>query len=246
MKKFSYRVITFGLFICTVLVSHVFAAESAQKAAPANPAVLSALAQIAAAGVAAQYDKAEQYFTKGKEAGLSELQMYEAVLNLLPYTGYPRTLNTMSRFQKVYPQYLQQRSGGKEPQPTEPWQQYATKGWVERSTPIRQQLGVGGPDAEVLTKQLAQLSPELAEWAAYDAFGRIFGRAGLSLLERESVVMGALIAQGAPQIAVHYKALLRVGGSDALVDALFTAVTDVVDEKSLAQARQYIAEARKP
>jgi hypothetical protein len=61
------------------------------------------------------------------------------------------------------------------------------------------------------TQQLAQLSPELAKWAAYDAFGRIFGRAGLSLLERESVVMGTLLAQGAPQIAVHYKALLRVG-----------------------------------
>lgn len=245
MKVFSYRIITISLLVWSGLSSPVSAADTSQKSSPSTPAILSALAQIAAAGVAAQYDKAEQYFAKGKAAGLSELQMYEAVLNLLPYTGYPRTLNTMSRFQKVYPEYLKQRSGGKEPQPTEPWQQYATKGWVERSTPIRQQLGVGGPGAEALATQLAQLSPELAEWAAYDAFGRIFGRAGLSLLERESVVMGALIAQGAPQIAVHYKALLRVGGSDALVDALFTAVADIVDEKSLAQARQYIAEARK-
>jgi alkylhydroperoxidase/carboxymuconolactone decarboxylase family protein YurZ len=98
---------------------------------------------------------------------------------------------------------------------------------------------------EALTKQLAQLSPELAEWAAYDAFGRIYGRSGLSLLEREAVVMGALIAQGAPQIAVHYKALLRVGGSDTLVEALFAAVSGIVDEKSLTQARQYISEARK-
>jgi alkylhydroperoxidase/carboxymuconolactone decarboxylase family protein YurZ len=172
--------------------------------------------------------------------------MYEAVLNLLPYTGYPRTLNTMSRFQKVYPQYLQNRSGGKEPQPTEPWQQFVTNAWVERSATIRQQLGVGGSGGEALTKQLVQLSPELAEWAAYDAFGRIFGRSGLSLLAREAVVMGALIAQGAPHIAVHYKALLRVGGSDTLVDALFAAVSDIVDAKALTQARQYITEARKP
>jgi hypothetical protein len=57
--------------------------------------------------------------------------------------------------------------------------------------------------------------------------------------------MGALIAQGAPQIAVHYKALLRVGGSDTLVDTLFAAVADIVDEKSLTLARQYITEARK-
>jgi hypothetical protein len=86
----------------------------------------------------------------------------------------------------------------------------------------------------------------LAKWAAYDAFGRIFGRAGLSLLERESVVMGTLIAQGAPQIAVYYKALLGVGGSDALVDTLFAPVSDVVDAKALTQARQYLTEARKP
>ncbi len=85
----------------------------------------------------------------------------------------------------------------------------------------------------------------MAKWAAYDAFGHIFGRAGLSLLERESVVMGTLIAQGAPQIAVHYKALLRVGGSDALVDTLFAAVSDIVDAKALTQARQYLTEARK-
>lgn len=245
MDKFFSRVMTMGLFFWIGLFSTVYADDAPQKSAPPNRAVLSALAQISAAGTAAQYDKAEQFFIKGKEAGLSELQMYEAVLNLLPYIGYPRTLNTMSRFQKVYTQYIANRSDGKDPFPTEPWQEYACGPWVERSTDIRQQLGVGGPDAEALTKQITRLSPELAEWVAYDDFGRIFGRPGLSLLERESVVMGALIAQGAPQIAFHYKALLRVGGDDALVDAIFAAVSAVVDEKSLTATRQYVAEARK-
>jgi hypothetical protein len=39
---------------------------------------------------------------------------------------------------------------------------------------------------------------------------------------------------------------LRVGGSDPLVNTLFAAVADIVDEKSLTLARQCIAEARKP
>jgi 4-carboxymuconolactone decarboxylase len=170
--------------------------------------------------------------------------MYEAVLNLVPYVGYPRTLNTMGRFQKVYPNYVKERASGKNPQPTEPWSQYAAGQWVERSDAIRQQLGVGGAGAETLVNQLTALSPELAEWARYDAFGRIFGRPGLSLLEREAVVMGALIAQGVPQFIVHHNALLRVGGTDALVDEIFKEVADLVDAKALTASRQYLAEAR--
>ena len=73
----------------------------------------------------------------------------------------------------------------------------------------------------------------------------MFGRAGLSLIEREAIVLGALIAQGAPQISFHYKAMLRVGGDDALVDALLEGVSGIVDEKALAAARGHIAEARK-
>jgi len=109
------------------------AADAPSSAAKTpHQAALNMLATIAAAGASGQFDKTEQLFRQGKEAGLSELQMYETVLNLLPYIGYPRTLSTMMSFQKVYPNYIRDRSGGKDPQPTEPWQDYAAKVWVER------------------------------------------------------------------------------------------------------------------
>jgi len=203
------------------------------------------LAKIAAAGASGQFDKTEQFFSQGKEAGLNELQMYETVLNLLPYIGYPRTLSTVISFQKVYPQYIRERSRGKDPQPTEPWQEYAGKVWRERGAQIQQQLGFGGAGAEEFTKQLTLLSPELTEWVRYDDFGRIFGRAGLSLIEREAMVIGVLIAQGAPQVAAHHRAMVRVGGSEALIDALVEAVAGIVDEKAVAASRQYIAAVRK-
>ena len=64
-----------SLFMGSSLFSTVSAADQPQTSQPSNLVILSALAQISAAGVAAQYDKAEQFFIKGKEAGLSELQM---------------------------------------------------------------------------------------------------------------------------------------------------------------------------
>ena len=88
-------------------------------------------------------------------------------------------------------------------------------------------------------------SPELIEWVRYDDFGRVFGRAGLSLIEREAIVIGVLIAQGAPQIAAHYRAMLRVGGSEALIDSLVEAVAGIVDEQAVAASRRYIAEVRR-
>lgn len=224
----------------------VFATEPpSSEAKTPNQATLIMLAKIAAAGASGQFDEAERLFRQGKEAGLSELQMYETVLNLLPYIGYPRTISTMTSFQKVYPHYIRERSGGKDPQPTEPWQEYAVQVWGERGAQIQQQLGLGGAGAEELTKQLTLLSPELAEWVRYDDFGRVFGRAGLSLVEREAVVIGVLIAQGAPQIAAHHRAMLRVGGSEALIDALVEAVSGIADEKAVAASRQYIAAVRK-
>ena len=222
-----------------------YAADAPSSAAkPPHQAALNMLAQIAAAGTSGQFDKTEQLFRQGKAAGLSELQMYETVLNLLPYIGYPRTLSTMLSFQKVCPHYIRERSAGKEPQPTEPWQDYAGRVWIERGTQIQEQLGFGGASAAEFTKQLMQLSPELTEWVRYDDFGRIFGLAGLSLIEREAVVIGVLIAQGAPQIASHHRAMVRVGGSDAMIDGLVEAVASIVDAKAVAAARQYIAAVR--
>lgn len=169
------------------------AADAPSSAAKTpNQTALNMLAAIAAAGASGQFDKTEQLFRQGKEAGLSELQMYETVLNLLPYVGYPRTLSTMMSFQKVYPNYIRERSAGKDPQPTEPWQDYAGKVWVERGIQIQAQLGISGPGREEFIKQLTQLSPELTEWVRYDDFGRVFGR-------------GASIYRPSPQTLITFR-----------------------------------------
>jgi hypothetical protein len=78
--------------------------------------------------------------------------MYETVVNPLPYVGYLRMLSTIVSFQKVYRHYIRERSAGKDPQPTEPLQDYAGKIWVERWTQMQQQLGFGGVGAAEFTK----------------------------------------------------------------------------------------------
>lgn len=52
------------------------------------------------------------------------------------------------------------------------------------------------------------------------------------------------LARPNPKFATKPKALLWVGGTDTLVAALSAAVSDIVDAKSLALARQCLGEAR--
>jgi alkylhydroperoxidase/carboxymuconolactone decarboxylase family protein YurZ len=230
-------------FACLGIMILLVLAARAEEASY-DPVSLIALCRIAAAGAAGRFDAAEQLFKEGKDAGLGELQMYEAGLNLLPYIGYPRTLSTMARFQAVYPDYLSRRSNGAAPRATERWHDHATTTWGVRGARIQEKLA-GGPEKNAeLIQRLTIISPELTEWVAYDDFGRVFGRAGLSLIEREAIVLGALVAQGAPQIAFHYKAMLRVGGDDALIDTLLDSASGFVDEDALSAARRYIAKER--
>jgi hypothetical protein len=227
----SWRRIALSLGACIGLSSVAFVTTvQSQNSAAYNQTVLTTLSKISASGASGQFDTAEQLFRDGKEAGLSELQMYETVLNLLPYIGYPRTLSTLGRFQKVYPNYIVKRSEGESPKPTEPWQEYATTTWGKRGMQVQEQLAGGSEANKELIQRLSQISPELAEWVRYDDFGRVFG---------------TLIALGAPQISFHYKAMLRVGGDDALVDALLDGVAGIANEKALTAARQHIDAARK-
>ncbi len=133
----------------------VFVTAAQVNTATYNQTVLSTLSKISASGASGQSDTAEQLFRVGKEAGLSELQMYEAVLNLLPYIGYPRTLSTLGRFQKVYPDYIAKRSQGKTPKSTEPWQEYAPEVWGERGAKVQEQLAGGSEANEELVQQLS-------------------------------------------------------------------------------------------
>ena len=92
-KNKRHRTVCGLVFFLSVLQgfgSVVYATESpSSEAKTPNQAALIMLAKIAAAGASGQFDKAEQLFRQGKEAGLSELQMYETVLNLLPVHRVP-------------------------------------------------------------------------------------------------------------------------------------------------------------
>lgn len=192
------------------------------------------LARIAAAHAIGDQQALAAELRTAVAGGITWDQCYEALLHLVAYTGYPRTLNAMMTFRAVSNIPAPQ-------QPTEPWAEFATDVWPARGVAVFKQLW---PERE-LADSVRPLSPELAEWVVNDDFGRIFGRAGLTLLQRETLVVGALIAlRVVPQLRSHRLAFRSVGGDDALLDDIVAALHGVVSVETIADARHNLSTIR--
>lgn len=192
------------------------------------------LARLAAAHTIGNQDAVAATLREANAAGLSWDACYEALLQLVAYTGYPRTLNALATYRAV---------SGQPPAdyPSEPWDANAIAVWPERGVEIFQQLWPGRPLAE----SIVPISPELAEWVVFDDFGRIFGRPGLTLLEREAVVLGSLVAQVvAPQLRSHRLAFLAVGGTDEQIDQIVDGLETLLAEETLAYAQETLTALR--
>jgi 4-carboxymuconolactone decarboxylase len=181
---------------------------------------------MAACHSAGQQDALARELRAAEAGGLSWDTCYEAILQLVAYTGYPRTLNAMATYRAVSGVAVSQHL-------TEPWSDFALTEWPKRGAAIFGQLWPG----HELADSVRPLSVELAEWVVNDDFGRIFGRPGLTLLEREALVVGSLVAQRTtPQLRSHRLAFLAVGGDDATLDALIANLADLLPEAAIADA----------
>lgn len=188
-------------------------------------------ARLAAAHAAGDQAALADELRAAHAAGIEWDTCYEVLLQLVAYTGYPRTLNALATFRDV--------SGvAAEEQPSEPWETHATAVWPERGAAVFHALWPG----HALADSVRPLSPELAEWVVNDDFGRIFGRPGLTLVEREAAVLGSLVGQGTtPQLRSHRLAFLAVGGDDATIDTIVSGLADIVPSSALDSARQALA-----
>ena len=84
---------------------------------------------------------------------------------------------------------------------------------------------VQGPDAAAAIRgAFAEVSPDFADYVVEAGFADVYGRAGLTLAQRQLLNVGVLTAIGGaePQLAVHIRGALNVGVSPReIVEAIF-------------------------
>jgi 4-carboxymuconolactone decarboxylase len=149
--------------------------------------------------------------------GVSPVEIVEALMHLVPFTGFSRTLNAVTVARQVFTA----RGTTCEP-PVQTNERDRYQRGAEKLVEIDGQHGVD------VIESLNDIAPDLGRYIVEFAFGDIYSRPALDAAQRQLVTIGALTAQGdtAPQLRVHLGAALNVGLSRAqVIEALIHLVS---------------------
>ncbi|CAN5777962.1 hypothetical protein BH23GEM11_BH23GEM11_03350 [soil metagenome] len=142
------------------------------------------------------------------EAGeLAVLQVEEALLQSCLFLGFPASLDAFERWRRL---------GGLAAPPP---RQEDAEVWRTRGPEVCRQ--VYGEQVEGLRRNIASLHPDMAEWMVDDGYGKVLGRSGLDLRDRELLIAAQLAVQDAPrQLHSHLRGALRNGATEAEVETM--------------------------
>lgn len=82
---------------------------------------------------------------------------------------------------------------------------------------------IDGKSGENVMEALSGIAPDLGRYIIEFAFGDIYGRSGLNLIEKETVTLGCLLSLGGceKQLEVHINGALNVGISKEKIVEIF-------------------------
>jgi alkylhydroperoxidase/carboxymuconolactone decarboxylase family protein YurZ len=146
---------------------------------------------------------------RAKETANRE-EVHEVFLQQYLFVGFPSALEAMKALGKVWPREGVQIM-------VEPMS-YQT--FTERGQELYEQ--VYSKNADVVRKEMLNLSPDLAAWAVIEGYGKTLSRSGLDVKTRELCIVGILTQLGwKRQLFSHIMGAINVGaGKDEVKAAI--------------------------
>ncbi|MEE4541730.1 carboxymuconolactone decarboxylase family protein [Streptomyces sp. V4-01] len=149
--------------------------------------------------------------------GCSRREIVETFLHATVYAGFPAALNALTAARAVFAD-----------RPAAPGDDPAAASVPSDGDRHRRGLealrAVDGPHGVDVVRSLDDIAPDLGRYLVEYVFGDIYARDGLALPLRElaSVAMCTALGTAAPQLRVHIRGFLNVGGSREEVVELMT------------------------
>ena len=159
---------------------------------------LRALAQVSVAAALGKDRTLRREIRAALQARVSTARLDEALLQLIPFAGYARAINAFAVLQELAPHAA--RAG-------------RPRGDLRRRGEALCRR-IYGPVYDRMIGRMRGFHPDLAEWILADGYGRVLSRPGLTIRERELIVVAVLSALRLPkQLESHVRGAQRVGAT---------------------------------
>jgi len=156
---------------------------------------------ICAAAVLRLDDFLEELILLAKSKRISNKKLYEALLQNYLFTGYPSAIISL----KILNKHVRFKAKNS----ADDMNLYHFRKRGEKNC-----KAIYGKKYDKLIANVKSFSPELAEWLVLEGYGKVLGREGLSLKERELCIVSALAAlKFEDQLYSHINGTIRVGAS---------------------------------
>ncbi len=130
-------------------------------------------------------------------------KIYEALLQTYLFAGFPSALISLKRFNRMI---------GKK----KVYKGYDIKKYLDRGQ--RNCKIIYGNKYDKLISNIKSFSPEMAEWLIVEGYGKVLGRKGLSLLEREICIISILsVLKFKEQLYSHINGARRIRAEFELI-----------------------------
>ena len=147
----------------------------------------------------------------------------EVLLQSYLFLGYPTALNAIALWRRL--------SGRPPPSPAEDdWE-----AWVSRGGEVCRQ--VYGGQYGILRENVRALHPDLERWMVAEGYGKVLGRPGLDLVDRELCIVAMLAVQDSPrQLYSHLRGALNAGATEEDVEGVLEEAREFTDGHTIERA----------
>lgn len=162
-----------------------------------------------------------------KSKNFSSIKLYETILQSYLFCGFPAAIESLRIFRDYYPDFKFQKS-----------RYDLNKFKIDGKNNCKL---IYKKNYKKLIENMKNFSPDLKDWMIIEGYGKVLGRKGLSLLEREYINVSILITRlYLNQLHSHLKGCIHLGSDKELLTELLSAISDQLIESSRKSAEDLI------
>lgn len=157
----------------------------------------------------------------------SGLKLYEAIIQSYLFCGFPAAIESLRIFRNHFKDFNIKKSNYD-------LKKFKAEGKINCKLIYKKNY-------KKLIENMNHFSPDLKEWMIIEGYGKVLGRKGLSLIDREFINVSILCTRlYLNQLHSHMKGCIHLGADKEKLTELLNAIRDNLAEKNVKSIRELI------